>query len=317
MRPYARPVLLTNRPTSPPPSGAACRWLGELDEAVLSEQRRRGRQRQWVYAAAADADVVVGAAVVDIGLGGLGTCFAFCVTSDRQWLWEPGLVRSVAVDGVAGEAHHERRGAAVHITPAQLQIDVPGDGGLQATIDLARGTPTSLLTPTPDGGWNATTKTAGQVAAGSVVRDGVARDLEGGAWTDATRGRQDRHTTWRWAAGAGRAHDGRRVGIQASTGMNALGPGEDLVWWNDVASPLPVSHLAPVAEPDGAWGLAGSGWSLHLEPWGLRAASEGFGPMRSRYHQPVGTWSGTLPDPSGVPTPVTLRGVAEDHEARW
>lgn len=310
-------VLLTTRPTSPPPSGAACRWRGSLDDEVLAAQRRRGRQRQWVYVAVADAEVVVGAAVVDAGLFGLGTAFAFCMTQDQQWTWEPGLVRGVDVDGVAGEALLERDGARLELTPARLAFDVPLGERCRVTMDLARGGPTSLVTPTPAGGWNATTKTAGHLAAGTVELDGTARDVEGVAWSDATRGRQDRHTTWRWAAGAGRSDDGRRVGLQASTGMNAVGPGEDLAWWDDEPAPLDVVELAPEGHPDGPWRVAGEGWSIALAPWGLRAATEGFGPLRSRYHQPVGTWTGTLPDPSGTPRQVTLRGVAEDHEARW
>ena len=297
------------------------RWAGGADESLLTAQSSRGRRRRWVYAAAGDEHGVVGAAVVHIGLLGLGTAFAFATGLDGVVTWDAGPGRAGRVGGLVGSATVERGGGVVEITPEQLRIDVPVEGGrLRAAVDLAAASPVSLVTPTPKGGWNATTKAAGHAAAGSVQLPGGAWDLDGGAWTDATDGRQDGHTTWRWAAGAGRARQGdTRVGVQASTGMNALGPGEDVVWWDGEPHALGVGVLAPVAADacEGPWELSGDGWSLRLEAQGARAADEGLGPLRSRYCQPVGTWRGTLPGPAGDPVPVRLAGVAEDHEARW
>lgn len=317
-------VLTDHAPTQPPPPGAAVRWAGRAGPDLLEAQSSRGRRRRWVYAAAGDEQGSVGAAVVHIGLLGLGTAFAFASGPGGAVTWDAGPGRAGDVGGLAGTATARRAGGTVEITPAHLHIDVPVDGGrLRADLDLAAASPVSLLTPTPQGGWNATTKAAGHAAAGTVRLPGTTWELDGGAWTDATEGRQDPHTTWRWAAGAGRTQSGatrdRRVGLQASTGMNGLGPGEDLVWWDRQPYPLAVETLAPVTAGDfaGAWELAGQGWSLRLDPQGVRAAEEGVGPLRSRYCQPVGTWHGTLPGPDGDAVPVRLAGVAEDHEARW
>lgn len=297
------------------------RWAGRVEDAILRAQSSRGRRRRWVYAAAGDDHGSVGAAAVHLGLGGLGTAFAFAAGSGGVVTWDAGPGRAGRVGGLAGTAAVHRAGGAVEITPARLHIDVPVAGGrLRADLDLAAASPVSLLTPTPHGGWNATTKAAGHAAAGTVQLPQTTWDLDGGAWTDATDGRQDRATTWRWAAGAGRTRAGdARVGLQASTGMNALGPGEDLVWWDGVPSPLAVETLSPLSPGvfDGPWELAGAGWSLRLDPVGVRAAEEGLGPLRSRYCQPVGTWHGTLPGPDGDAVPVRLAGVAEDHEAQW
>jgi len=297
------------------------RWAGRAGEQLLQAQSTRGRRRRWVYAAAGDEHGVVGAAVVDVGLLGFGTAFAFASGPDGVVTWDAGPGRAGRVGGLDGCANVKRAGGVVEISAAHLRIDVPvAHGRLQAAVDLAAAAPVSLLTPTPDGGWNATTKAAGHAAAGRVRLPDRTWDLDGGAWTDATDGRQDRHTTWRWAAGAGRSQEeDTSVGLQASTGMNALGPGEDLVWWDGEPSPLAVGALGPVVAGafDGPWELTGDGWSLRLEPQGVRAADEGLGPLRSRYSQPVGTWHGTLPGPDGDPVPVRLAGVAEDHEARW
>lgn len=297
------------------------RWTGTLSRELLSAQPRRGRRRRWVYAAAGDEHGSVGAAVVDIGVLGLGTAFAFATDPQGILRWDAGPGRSGAVDGVVGTAQVQRRGGSVEVSRHGLAVDVPVDGGrLRARLALGPPAPVSLLTPTPRGGWNATTKAAGHTASGVVELPHGTRHLEGAAWTDATEGRQDRHTTWRWAAGAGRSQDGgRRVGMQASTGMNALGPGEDLVWWDDEPVALDVQRLEPEQRGAfaGRWRCAGDGWSLQLAPQGVRAAEEGLGPIRSRYVQPVGTWRGTLPGPDGEPVSVWLAGVAEDHEARW
>lgn len=296
------------------------RWVGTAGTGLLAAQHRKGRRRRWVYAAAGDEHVLVGAAVVHVGVLGLGTAFAFAVTPDGVHTWDAGPGRAGDVGGLRGTASVARAGGRVVIGERRFEVDVPVDGGrLAAAVDLAAASPVTLVTPTPRGGWNATTKAAGHAGVGEVVVPGGTHSLDGGAWTDATEGRQDAHTTWRWAAGAGLAGDGRRVGLHASTGMNAAGPGEDLVWWDGVAAPLDVTTLAPTdgAGPDQAWQLAGQGWALELDVAGVRAADEGLGPIRSRYAQPMGTWRGTLPDPEGRPVAVTLAGVAEDHEARW
>lgn len=316
-----RCVLTDHAPTQPPPAGAALRWIGGAAGDVLAEQPGRGRRRRWVYVAAGDESCTVGAAVVDVGVLGLGTAFAFATGPWGILRWDAGPGRAGQVGGLSGTGSVRRAGGRVDVTPTSLDVDVPVEGGrLVAQVTLGRGAPVSLLTPTPAGGWNATTKRAGEPATGTLHTPHGTHELDGGAWADATDGRQDRHTTWRWAAGAGRSTDGTmRVGLQASTGMNALGPGEDVVWWDDVPAPLDVRTLAPVTEGafDGPWRIGGDGWSLELQPAGVRAADEGLGPIRSRYSQPVGTWRGTLPGPGGDPVPVWLAGVAEDHEARW
>lgn len=318
---YSRLVLTTHAPTQPPPAGAAVRWAGPADPALLAGQPSRGRRRRWVYVAAGDERVTVGAAVVDVGVFGLGTAFAFATGPWGIVRWDAGPGRAGQVGGLLASAATRRAGGSIDLTPEGLVVDVPVDGGrLQATVEIDGAAPVSLLTPTSAGGWNATTKRAGEPAHGTITTPHGTDVFDGGAWTDATDGRQDRHTVWRWAAGAGRSIDGTaRVGLQASTGMNARGPGEDLVWWDGVPHPLSVTALAPVRPEafDGAWTIRGENWSMELSPTGVRAADEGLGPIRSRYHQPVGTWRGTLPGPSGAPVPVWLAGVAEDHEARW
>lgn len=263
----------------------------------------------------------MGAAIIDLGYA--GTAFAWALVDGQMLTWDArGLPRRSTHLGrhAATPARFEARGANVTIGPGgDLDLDVPVQGGrLRATLAIEPDQPAVCVTPTPRGGWNTTQKVAGERARIRVSAPGVQVTTTGGSWRDWTRGGQDRHTAWRWAAGAGRAADGRRVGLNVSTGMNASGPGEDVVWWDGVPHALAVSGLGPVGDdPAGEWRVSGPGWALHLDPRGARAADENLLVVRSHYVQPVGRLVGTLPDPSGTPVEVDLAGVTEDHVARW
>ena len=146
----------------------------------------------------------------------------------------------------------------------------------------------------------------------------AARTAEASGWRDATSGRQDRRTTWRWAAGGG-VGGGRRVGINVSTGMNAHELGEDVVWWDGEPSSLVIDRLAPIVGtvPHGRWEVHGAGCALDFDGTGVRAKTERLPLLRSSYTQPIGRFVGTLPDPGGTPVEVSLSGVTEDHLALW
>lgn len=293
-------------------------WAGALDRDP--RPGRRGRTRRWSYSAAGSDEVAVGAAVVDLGF--VATAFAWCLVDGRLLTWDArGLPRVHASLGARADtpSRFRTRGARVVIGPdGDLDLDVPvADGRLVARVGITPDQPAVCVTPTPAGGWNTTQKVAGESARVHVQVPGAQVSVTGGAWRDWTVGAQDRDTTWRWAAGAGRAEDGRRVGLNASTGMNGVAAGEDVVWWDGRPHPLEVAELGPVGRRAGDWHLAGPGWSLDLASSGARAADENLLVVRSRYVQPVGTFTGTLPDPAGRPVAVRLVGVTEDHLARW
>jgi hypothetical protein len=316
--------------TDPAGRLAQGRWAGELGLDPVPVGPRGGRVRRWCYVgaggieAARDAPTLaVGAAVVD--LGAVAAAFAWATVGGRTVTWEA--------------RRPLRRGAWVAPTPAggaglrtsRARVQLHGDGGLDLDVPvgdvrlLARVEadpdvdPVVLSTPTPRGGWNVTQKAAGNGVAGWVSVGGERHTLssDAGGWRDWTSGRQDRRTTWRWAAGAGRDARGRRVGLNVSTGMNGRGPGEDLVWWDGRPRPLVVEQLGPADGPEGEWRVSGPDWALRFEPEGVRAADENLLLLRSRYVQPIGRFLGTLPGPGGEAVPVTLTGVTEDHLAVW
>lgn len=308
-------VVLPPLPTASHPGDGL--WAG----ALLNDPRAGrpgGRVRRWAYTGAGSADAAVGAAIVDLGF--VSTAFAWALVDDRLLTWEAkALPRAARIGDHAGVAStFAHRGATVTISEhGDLDVDVPVEGGrLTARVDVTPDTSAVCITPTPRGGWNATQKVAGERARVHLRVPGTQVTTTGGAWRDWTLGAQDRHTSWRWAAGAGASVEGRRVGINASTGMNGI-IGEDVVWWDGVPHRLEVDTIAPVDALQGDWVVAGPGWRLDVEVGGVRAADENLLLVRSRYVQPVGTMEGTLPGPDGEPVEVTLVGVTEDHDARW
>lgn len=316
------PARLRGRDASLP-SG---RWAGRLREDPAEFGPHGGRLRRWYYVAAGGEQASVGAAVVD--LGALAVSFAWALIGARTLTWERRipLRRGAWVGSVPdGGAGAQRRGQQVVLdADGSIELDVPTEAGrLRASVTTRHEvTPAVLVTRTPQGGWNVTQKSAGTAVEGWVrVGDGPRTPLGAGAsgWRDWTTGRQDRATTWRWAAGGGWCEHGQRVGLNASTGMNGREVGEDVVWWEGVPYGLPVAHLRPSDEldPEGAWDVGGPGWSLHLDPAGSRSEDLRIGPLVSRYVQPIGRFEGTLPAPDGTARRVWLSGVTEDHEAQW
>lgn len=314
-------------PLAPRPSGAVAAlptggWAGPFDLDVVALGRKHGRLRRWSYLAVADQDVAAGAAVVDLGYA--VASFVWVHHDGRVRTWErkglPGRHGRVPTTVAGGDAWFHRGDDVVRVGPeGNLEVRV-GDGtaALEVDAQVTPDLPAFVVVPTARGGWNATQKVAGEQGNGRVTVAGAVHDLSAaGSWRDYTVGRQDRDTVWRWAAGAGRSADGRRVGLNLSTGMNEHPPGENLVWWDGVPFPLPLERLEPVAGAEGPWHLAGPGWHLDFAPQGVRAADENLLVVRSWYVQPIGCFAGTLPGPDGGAVPVSLTGVTEDHRARW
>ena len=305
------------------------RVTGHLRHDPLRLGPRTGRARRWLYAAAGGTTddgttVVAGAAVVRVGP--LVVAFAYATVGERTVTFD-GRATVWATRTVGSTPQN---GARFHHRATRLEL--AGDGGLHLRAPTAQGLlevrgrttvdvlPVVLVTTTPSGGWNVTQKAAGTAATLEVLIGGrEVRVADASGWRDWTAGRQDRRTTWRWAAGAGRATNGARVGLNASTGMNGVAEGEDLLWVDGQPRPLRLDTLAPASEdaPAGRWQVRGTGTQLDLSPLGERSRREHLGPIVSDYTQPIGRWQGTVPGPAGRPTEVDLVGVAEDHLAVW
>jgi hypothetical protein len=300
-------------------------FAGRTTADPLAYGPRTGRSRRWCYAAAGGEEALVGAAIVHLGV--VGVAFAWAQIGARTYVWErrAPLGRGITVGrGFDAVAAARLTGARLQLDPdGGFRIDVPVGSRRRLTASVRAGedvTPIVATIATPGGGWNATQKAAGYEVDGWVrLSDDapVALGARASGWRDATTGRQDRVTTWRWACGGGTG-GGQRVGFTTSTGWRDE-PWEDVVWWDGVPHHLPVERLQPQDDwdPTGDWVVSGPGWELWFEPRGVRAKDEKLVLATSRYVQPIGTFAGTLPDPSGQPVEVRLAGVTEDHYAVW
>jgi hypothetical protein len=151
-----------------------------------------------------------------------------------------------------------------------------------------------------------TRKQGGIRAHGTVRIDGAVRAIDALAVIDDTAGYYQRHTSWRWCAGVGRARDGRAVAWNLVDGVNdPPASSERTVWIDGEPVEAPPSVFGP--------GLAGVN-DLIFRAEAERRHSQNLLLVRSSYRQPFGTFAGTLP---GDVELAEGYGVMEEHDVRW
>ncbi|MFZ0385604.1 MAG: DUF2804 family protein [Solirubrobacteraceae bacterium] len=159
-------------------------------------------------------------------------------------------------------------------------------------------------------GW--TCKQGGVPVDGTVTLPGKApMALDAQAVIDDTAAYYERHTRWRWSAGVGRSTDGCALAWNLVAGVNDPASGSERTIWVDGEPHEPP----PVAFDDDLSGVD----QLRFNAEATHARNENLLLVRSRYRQPFGTFSGSLPG-AGDAEPVTLAsglGVMEDHEVWW
>jgi hypothetical protein len=138
-------------------------------------------------------------------------------------------------------------------------------------------------------------------------------------FVDDSAGYHPRHTVWSWSAGVGTAADGRRVGWNLVDGIHDdPHASERTVWIDGEPQPVgPVSFaedLSEIAPAPSSVSPAHDGGLLRFAEWSRREHSTNALVMRSRYSQPFGSFSGTLP--GGIELAEGY-GVMENHDVRW
>jgi hypothetical protein len=156
-------------------------------------------------------------------------------------------------------------------------------------------------------GYAWTRKQGGVIAAGTIALGGQApRAFAGRAVIDDTAAYYERHTRWRWSAGAGTALDGRPVAWNLVDGVNDPPQGSERTVWVDGVP----GEVGPVRFADD---LSSVG-ELQFTAEAIRERNENRLLIRSRYRQPFGTFSGSLP---GSVALAEGYGVMEDHDVHW
>jgi hypothetical protein len=188
---------------------------------------------------------------------------------------------------------------------AGVEIDSPG---LRASLRL--GETTSIESICPSGsGWGWTRKRAGVPIEGTVEVPGRRWEISAHGVDDESAGYHQRHTSWRWSAGVGRATDGRPLAWNLVEGVNdPIESSERAIWIDGVPDePAPVFFRGM----DGI-DLTG-GDRLDFASESAHARDENLLLLSSRYRHRFGTFSGSL----GGLTLAEGFGVMEEHRAVW
>jgi hypothetical protein len=194
-------------------------------------------------------------------------------------------------------------GGRVRVRDRRIAVDL--------AFDESEGVPIAVESD-HGGGRIWTRKRAGVTFAGSVVLDGAERSLVARGVVDDSAGYHARHTRWSWSAGVGTAQTGEALAWNLVTGLHDGPSGSERAVWVDGVprEPAPVvfdAALAEVRTPDGAL-------ELRCAQEAVRRRDDNLVVMRSRYEQPFGTFTGTLPGGIAV---AEGYGVMERHDVRW
>jgi hypothetical protein len=251
---------------------------------------RRGRPlKRWHYVGAYGPEVMLCVCEVRIGFA-------------RQRWWavaEPGRAIVARTTMSAGGVRVEGSRATVASGDVRIELEVEEGAGVES------------VHPSGRHGYVWTRKQAGVPVRGEVVLGDRHVAVDALGVVDETAGYHQRHTAWRWCAGAGRLADGRTVGWNLVTGVNDEPKDSERAVWVDGVEfePAPVE----IAEDLSAVRFA-EGGELGFQPWAERAERTNLLLVRSSYRQPFGTFSGTLP---GGLELTEGHGVMEWHDVRW
>lgn len=216
---------------------------------------------------------------------------------------------AIALPG--GELHERTTfgGGGVAVDGSTVRVAAKG---VRIELRLEESPGMEIVSPVGErGAYIWTHKQACVPVSGSVEIDGARYAIDGDAgFIDDSAGYHPRHTVWKWSAGVGTAADGRRVGWNLITGIHDDPAVSERTIWVD-GEP---QHLGPVTFAEDLSMIAGEGVDLRFSEWSRREHSTNALIMSSRYSQPFGAFSGTLP---GELKLAEGYGVMEDHDVHW
>jgi len=304
-------------------------YAGTIPHAALDGGLvARLRKKSWRFVGVFRDDLVLAAAVADVGY--LGLAFAYVAEGPRL------VERAWKAPGAVGVRVGPSDGASVALAPGRLVALSPTRaGGLTVSIDVPEihaaldiegdALPLTVVSDVSQGGGlpGVTVKSAGLVARGTVTVEGRSYTLDDArACVDWTEAVFPRRTVWCWATGAGLLAGGRPIGFNLARGVHDDARGrfsENALWLDGVPSALPgvVFSHAPLPTP---WSIHSEDGAVDLvfEPRGERHEDVNLFVVSSRFRQLFGTFSGRLRDARGREVRLEgVPGVAEDHEAVW
>ncbi len=285
-------------------------------------------------------ELVLGCAIADVKL--LGTSFVYCYEPPTRRLSE--LSFKVPF-GIGTRFNQTPETGAVSFTQGKNRIEMIGSEKprrRRLRVELARGVsidaifheehpekpqpmePMFICTEVGATGWVYARKTAGVPVSGSVRWEGRTWDLAAiGALGhhDWSAGYMRRETFWNWGCLAGRAADGRVLGMNVSCGVNETSFTENCFWVDGRLHKIDTVRFEHDREDlDKPWRLSSYDGCLRLEfrPEGRHAERVNAGFLATNFTQLFGRYHGRLETAPGERIAVDgVLGYAECHYAKW
>lgn len=295
--------------------------------------RRRFGFNQFTFLGALSEELVLGCALADIKYA--GTAFVYLYRPATGVVLERSiqipLARGVRFDQRPEDGCASYVGSGVSIemsaTPGarRLHAELP-ELSIDAHFDELHPLhqPLRICTRSGAAGWTFARKTAGMKVSGAV-RWGAERfdlaALDALGHCDWTAGFMERETFWNWGCLAGRARDGRVVGLNVCCGVNDTGFTENCFWIDGVLHKIDTVNFDydrhDLMKP---WRLrsADGRLALEVEPQARHSENINAWLVASNFNQLIGRYRGQLR--TGGDETVELDGVlgyAESHYAKW
>lgn len=188
---------------------------------------------------------------------------------------------------------------------------------------LGAGESMGVVVPWSPNRFQYTVKDPLRPATGWVELDGQRHDLVAGqAWAilDHGRGRWPYDMWWNWAAGAGRAADGRALGLQfGGKWTDGTGAHENAIVVDGTLLPIHEDLEWSYDDQDwlAPWRLRSASVDLELRPFWDHASTINLGLLSSAAHQVFGHWHGTVRSAGQTIAVEGILGFAEDVRNRW
>lgn len=294
--------------------------------------RRRLAFNQFEFFGMLSADMVIGAAISDVGY----VSAAFAYVHDRK------TGRSVVVQqklplGLGARMVQTPESGISEFVGLGLRIEMSALGNarrlrirsrrlhLDATLSEGQRPPMRVCTRAGETGWTFTRKAAGHAIAGTATVDGEALDLGEQRLHgihDWSAGFMRRETYWNWAACASAQPNGAVLGLNLSSGVNETSFTENSLWLGERCHRLPqVAFHYDRRDLSLPWQVKDTEGkvSLTFTP-ALTAHRERINAIvvASNFSQLFGHYTGQIELPTG--DTVTIQdapGFAERHFARW
>ncbi len=317
-----------------PRTGAVCfgSFLGGFPRVDLSATAgpllRAFARKRWLYVFIAKPPIAVAVCVVDLGYSATAFAFAYDADQRRMLADVSSLGMRARISDTAQEgcfAMFRSRALGVSI---RREIGSPSysvrvehqDLDVQATLDTTNAPPSlSAVGEVGKGRVSTTEKRALLSCMGEVRAGRETRSLDGalGAY-DYTHGVLPRRTRWNWAFLSCMDDRGEPIAVNLVQGFT--GEPECAAFTKDGVVPLGEGRFRFDAQrPLSPWSVEthDEKASLQFSPGAAHQEKKNLGVVRSRFIQPVGTFSGTIDLGSRVARVTHGLGVVEDQDVLW